>query len=421
MRIKLANLRRQAVRADPRAGRIWRANPWLTSQKVCHPASNAENAGVSELSLIIQAEITASGPMSFARFMELALYHPGLGYYETGRNRVGFQGDFYTSVSTGELFGQLLAFRFARWLEALPVASAPLWLVEAGAHDGRLAQDILTWLRVQRPELYARLHYGIVDPSRERQAWQREKLGEFADRVRWFDRLAEVGDRTASPPHPAPPGIQGVIFSNELLDALPVRRLGWDASRQAWFEWGVSWEDHQFMWTKLASTPQNSLPVPALPAELLAVLPAGYTIEVSPAAEAWWREAAGILQQGKLLAIDYGFTQEEMISPARTKGTLRGYHQHQYSDNVLAHPGEQDLTAHVNFSAIQATGESAGLQTDAYLTQPQFLTGILGEAVKDASFGEWTTRRTRQFQTLTHPQHLGRSFKVLVQSRTGCP
>ena len=394
---------------------------------------------MSELTEIIQAEIAAGGPMPFARFMELALYHPRLGYYESNRHQVGFKGDFYTSVSTGELFGQLLAFRFAGWLEALPSGNEARWLVEAGAHDGQLAKDILGWLRGNRPELYACLHYGIVDPSRTRQAWQREKLAEFGERVRWFDDLAAVGRANTTSPLPSPPfhggakvgwkddhptpvrpasgGISGIIFSNELLDAMPVHRLGWDARQQQWFEWGVDWQGEQFSWCKLANGTAEVLPAMDLPGELLAVLPEGYTIETSPAAGAWWREAAGILQQGKMLAIDYGFTQEEMISPARTQGTLRAYYRHQYCDDLLANPGEQDLTAHVNFSAIQIAGERAGLQTDGYLTQPQFLTGILGEAVKDASFGEWNARRTLQFQTLTHPQHLGRSFKVLIQGR----
>ena len=409
------------------------------TQKVCHSATNAENPGVSELSHIIQAEIARNGPISFARFMELALYHPGLGYYETGRNQVGFLGDFYTSVSAGELFGQLLAFRFASWLEAFAEGGKDLWLIEAGAHDGQLANDILGWLREQRPELYTRLQYGIVDPSRQRQEWQREKLAEFGGRVRWFDSLASIASLRGDSPLPSPPfhageavrldadplatmepansGISGVVFSNELRDAMPVQRLGWDASSRAWFEWGVDWDGVAFVWSKLGGGNTGAISQSNLTGELLAVLPEGYTIEVSPAAEAWWREAAGILKHGKLLAIDYGFTQEEMISPARTNGTLRAYRRHQYCNDLLANPGAQDLTAHVNFSAIQAVGEKAGLKTDGYLTQPQFLTGILGEAIKDASLGAWTEKRTRQFQTLTHPQHLGRAFKVLVQTR----
>ena len=117
------------------------------------------------------------------------------------------------------------------------------------------------------------------------------------------------------------------------------------------------------------------------------------------------------------MTIDYGFTANEMFSPSRTSGTLRAYFRHHASDDLLANVGEQDITAHVNFSAIQAAGESAGLTTESFLTQNQFLTGILGKTLKDETFGKWDANRTRQFQTLTHPDHLGRAFRVLIQSR----
>jgi SAM-dependent MidA family methyltransferase len=167
------------------------------------------------------------------------------------------------------------------------------------------------------------------------------------------------------------------------------------------------------------------------------VLPDGYTIETCPAAESWWREAAKVLGQGKLLTIDYGFTADELFSPGRMHGTLRAYFRHHASDDLLANVGEQDLTAHVNFSAIQAAGESAGLKTEFFSTQSQFLTRILEKTLRGKSSGErvaskrpvspksdgggtengWTSAQARQFQTLTHPEHLGRAFRVLVQSR----
>lgn len=367
---------------------------------------------MSELVTIIRAEIGRGGSIPFARFMELALYHPQWGYYEASRERVGFKGDFYTSVSTGELFGQLLAFRFAGWLAALPAGAEGVQIVEAGAHDGRLAQDIIAWLRQHRPEIYERLHYWIIEPSAARQGWQHERLAEFGERFQWFERLP-----AASGGGNGPGPVRGIIFSNELLDAFPVHRLGWDAAGQHWFEWSVTVEGDRFVWVKTAAPVELLKGHVVLPEELLRVLPDGYTIEICPAAAEWWRTAAGVLQQGRLLTFDYGFTTEEMISPSRTKGTVRAYAKHQVGDDLLGHAGEQDLTAHVNFSTVQAAGELAGLKTEGYLTQPQFLTGILGEAVKDAAFQEWNASRTRQFQTLTHPQHLGRAFKVLVQGR----
>jgi SAM-dependent MidA family methyltransferase len=357
---------------------------------------------------IIRAEIAANGVLPFARFMELALYCPDYGYYEQQKDTIGRRGDFITSVSTGELFGQLLAFQFANWLVELRPADGGLQIVEAGAHDGKLAGDILNWLKSNRPQLFARLKYCLVEPSSRRREWQREVLKPFAPRVRWFSGFND----------PAFPQFNGIIFFNELLDAFPVQRFGWDAKNQKWFEWGVAANTEKFVWAKI-STSHSALPpsIFHLPASLLAVLPDGYTIETSPAAENWWREAAGKLADGKLVTIDYGFTSDEWFSPARVYGTLRSYFRHHVSDDPLANPGEQDLTAHVNFSAIQKTGEKAGLGTESFQTQPQFLTGILENAMRDKSFADWNPSRTRQFQTLTHPEHLGRAFRVLVQSR----
>jgi SAM-dependent MidA family methyltransferase len=150
---------------------------------------------------------------------------------------------------------------------------------------------------------------------------------------------------------------------------------------------------------------------------LLDVLPDGFTTEMGAAAQEWWRQAANVLAGGKLLTLDYGLTQEEFFLPARKDGTLRTYHRHHPGGDALAHPGEQDLTAHVNFTALRAAGEAAGLLTEDFLTQSQFLTRIAARAWADpASFGEWTPECSRQFQTLTHPEHLGRPFLVLIQS-----
>ena len=184
-------------------------------------------------------------------------------------------------------------------------------------------------------------------------------------------------------------------------------------------------EGEKFVWVKIqnpeAGSQKSELDLLSaichLPSSLLDVLPDNYTVEISPAAENWWHEAANSLKHGKLLTIDYGLTADELYSPARTNGTLRGYFRHHVTDDILANPGEQDLTAHVNFSAIQKAGEEAGLKTDMFTTQTKFLTQILEKTLADKTFGEWNAGRTRQFQTLTHPEHLGRAFRVLLQSR----
>jgi SAM-dependent MidA family methyltransferase len=366
---------------------------------------------------IIRCEVAQHGVLPFARFMELALYCPKHGYYEAKKDNPGRSGDFYTSVGTGELFGRLLARQFAGWLaetKTFPPQRSTFSLVEGGAHDGKLARDILGWLQRQRPELFGRIEYCIIEPSAQRQEWQRETLKDFVPRVRWFDRFVQNSK------------FNGIIFSNELLDAMPVHRFGWDAAKKAWFEWGVTLADEKFVWARIQPSTFSLQPSP-----LESVLPDGYTIETSPAAEAWWREAAGVLEHGKLMTMDYGLTADEIFSPGRLNGTLRAYFRHHTSNDLLANVGEQDLTAHVNFSAIQAAGESAGLKTEAFQTQSQFLTRILEKASQENSLEEfapskldgsgnqagWTSALTRQFQTLTHPEHLGRAFRVLVQAR----
>jgi SAM-dependent MidA family methyltransferase len=365
---------------------------------------------VNKLFEIVCLETAQRGILPFARFMELALYCPEYGYYEQQKDNVGRRGDFITSVSTGELFGQLLAFQFAEWLEIEAGSQKPeVRIVEAGAHDGKLAKDILTWLQLQRPELFSQLEYSLIEPSPRRQEWQSETLKQFAPRVRWFTDFENLKFKTKKSK------LTGIIFSNELLDAMPVHRFSWDATNKNWFEWGVAVDGEKFVWARM-SEPIHHSRFAIHDLQLESVLPDNYTIETSPAAENWWHAAAGTLERGKLLTIDYGLTDDELFSPARTKGTLRAYFRHHPSDDLLANAGEQDLTAHVNFSAIQKAGEEAGLKTENFCTQPQFLTRILAKTRQDKNFGEWNASRARQFQTLTHPEHPGRAFRILVQS-----
>jgi len=191
--------------------------------------------------------------------------------------------------------------------------------------------------------------------------------------------------------------------------------LGWDAESRVWFEWGVGMEEERFVWKRM---PRENPKSCELPPALQEILPDGFIRELCPAAEEWWRQAAGILECGKLMTIDYGLTAEEFYAPERKDGTLRGYYRHRLIGDVLAEPGERDITSHVNFSAIQSVGEASGLRTDAFLTQTQFLTQIAGRFWKEGkSSGDLNSARARQLQTLTHPEHLGSAFRVLIQSK----
>jgi SAM-dependent MidA family methyltransferase len=374
---------------------------------------------LTQLVEIIFTEIKKRGAISFEEFMRLALYCPVYGFYEKERDRIGRNGDFYTSVSVGKLFGELLAFQFAQWLLECQSGTRPVQIVEAGAHRGDLARDILAWFRDHRPELFQRLEYLILEPSAPRKEWQSDTLGSFKN-VRWLSCITHHASR-----------FHGIIFANELLDAMPVRRFGWDAKRKSWFEWGITLKDGELAWTHLDCSRRREeadvakdweSPFPDVGAylrseSLLAVLPDGFTFETCAEAQLWWQDAARALERGKLMTIDYGMTSEELISPERKDGTLRGYYRHHVTSNLLANPGDQDLTAHVNFSDLITAGEANGLKTEIFETQAQFLTRVFLEIQKTDLGGKQNSVPVRQFQSLTHPEHLGHSFRVLVQAR----
>jgi SAM-dependent MidA family methyltransferase len=357
---------------------------------------------MNELSCQIEQEIHQRGPISFARFMELALYAPGLGYYER-RRKIGRSGDFFTSVSVGPLFGQLLALQFVQWMDT----DVPVQFIEAGPHDGTLAADILEWTSRHRPDVFERLEYCLLDGSPPRRAWQEESLGPWRSKVRWSPGIESLAGK-----------VTGIIFSNEFLDALPVHILAWKAARQQWEEGFVTVRDANFGWVWQSPSMESADHLPQVPDALAEVIPDGFRIEVCPAAVNWWRGAAAKLKRGKLMTIDYGFSAQEQFQPGRAQGTLRTFIRHHVGTDVLNSPGDQDLTAHVNFTALMQAGEAAGLQTVSVLHQSKFLTEIFARArLTSFSLEPWDEKQTRQFQTLTHPEHLGQKFQVLTQGR----
>ena len=370
-----------------------------------------DSAGLQEQ---IAQELQRRGEMSFAEFMSLALYTPGLGYYEQSRPIVGRRGDFYTSVSVGSLFGELLAFQMVQWLESF-LPTGPLHLAECGAHNGQLALDILTHLQSYHPHLFSRVQLWLVEPSSTRKAWQKQTLQSHASQVHWAQDLDDLHQQTG--------GLRGVFYSNELLDAFPVHRVIWNRALGVWQELGVGLGSAgEFVWKPITS----SLPAAEeriqhlnqLPRELLEVIPEGFLTEVAPAATAWWSQAAQVLKQGRLVTFDYGLASEEFLMPQRSQGTLRTYARHRPGGDPLSDPGQQDLTAHVHFSALDQAGVEAGLSTEGCESQRGWLTRVLGKTLRaNGLFPEWDSRRVRQFQTLTHPEHLGQAFRVLVQVR----
>lgn len=365
----------------------------------------AEN-GPTGAERVIREEIAGHGPLRFSRFMELALYAPGVGYYATPGRAIGRGGDFYTSVSVGPVFGFLLASRFAEWCAGMERIE---W-VEAGAHDGRLAEDVLTAVRDFHPGVFERLQYRIVEFLDVRREEQQRRLLAWEGRVSWVPGWEAVREP-----------LGGVVFANELLDAFPIRRFGWDAVGRRWFEWGVTLEAGRLVSCRLGCDPGEVPGVDSWPEELLDVLPDGFVVEASPSALEWWTRAAENLGEGRIMTLDYGHEGgAEGIRPERTGGTVRAYHRHRRVDDLLACPGEQDLTGHVDFGQVREAGEGVGLETEALLAQGRWLGEIAVEILRRGGReAEWLTARSRQLQTLIHPTHLGQAFRVLVQRRRG--
>lgn len=366
------------------------------------------------VSQIIAEEIRRGGVMPFHRFMELALYHSDKGYYETANPVIGKEGDFFTSVSVGSLLGELLATQINTWMQVIPEKKCQV--IEAGAHHGQLAMDILLALKSTCPP-GKEIEYWIIEPSQKRQTLQREALGSLVDRVRWLADWREVGMG----------GIDGIILSNELLDAFPVHRVGWDARDKHWYEWGVVSDGTAFAWHRMADSAERASTWVSqeahassveIPETLLEVLPDGFTLDLCPAARDWWRHAAEALHSGFLMTIDYGLEFVEFFSPARAHGTLRAYQRHVAGLDTLKDPGERDLTASVNFSALLSTGEAQGLKTVAFSNQDRFLNSIVTTHPALSQPGSfWTPERIRQFNLLMHPDHMGAAFRVLAQRR----
>jgi SAM-dependent MidA family methyltransferase len=357
---------------------------------------------------LIRDRITKDGPLDFASFMAMALYHPGLGYYARQTRQVGRSGDFFTSVSVGPLFGRILARRFLRgWHDA---GSPPRWrLIECGANDGSLANDILTEISAVAPQAAAALEFAIIEPLPHLRTVQESTLAAHRTNVRI------VPDATALAADPLP----GIAFGNEVLDALPCHALIFQNG--AWHERLIALaENGGFQWQSSPS------PLPAALASLVAGLgsdfPEGYLTEVRTNYPEFLAPLRNALSSGRLIWFDYGFARPEFFHPDRTCGTLRTYTNHRAGEDALDDPGGIDLTAHVDFTAVAAAAASLHCPPVRYQSQGAWLTHeareILIELENSPTFPQaaLAARQTptiRQFQTLTHPAQLGSRFQVL--------
>jgi SAM-dependent MidA family methyltransferase len=329
------------------------------------------------LILHLQSRIQKEGPISFRDFMEEALYHPDFGYYTSSRNPIGREGDFYTSSDLDPIFGKLLARKFSQMAEALGVLPQEFTIVELGAGRGLLAREVLR---------HYPFRYSILERSPSMRRRQRENLSGLD--VNWVEDL--------------PVGITGCIFSNEFFDALPVRRI---VRRN-----GVLREIYVTMeFAEIEGELQEPLDIP---------ISEGQLADVSTDARRWIRRIGASLNRGYHLAIDYGYQDREFY--ARSRGTLMCYWRHQAVEDPYVRIGEQDITAHVNFSDLTREGAAVGVVTEEFRTQMDFLIqfGVLEEiqALVPARTVE-AIQRVDAMKKLVLPGGMGERFKVLVQRK----
>ena len=352
----------------------------------------------SELIQIIRAEIGANGPISFARFMELALYHPDRGYYASGRANIGRRGDFFTNVSVGSLFGKLLAVQFAEIWEKLRRPD-DFKIIEQGAHDGVFAADVLSALRQSAGDCYAATSYCIVEPFPIWRERQQKNLREFAKKTCWVASVEEIAS------------FVGIHFSNELFDSLPVHLIvssGVANGATVWNEKLVTVAADNFAFAT-ANVSRSGLRL-----DHLGFFPAGFEAEVNLAAPKLMSEIAAKLSRGLILTIDYGFPRTEFYSLHRGQGSLQVRAKQKKLSSPLQQIGLADISAHVEWTSLAEAAQSSGARPIGFTDQHHFLTGIISEFFPDADFG---ASEKRALQTLLHPEMLGRNFQVLALSK----
>jgi SAM-dependent MidA family methyltransferase len=348
----------------------------------------------------IEQEIRDRGPIPFSRYMELCLYDPDAGYYARSKEQFGKAGDFYTSSDVHAIFGRLMARQFE---EMWRVLGAPkrIALVELGPGRGLFARDVLDWSREKFPHFFGALHYALV----ERSAGLREKLafalGEYIAAGK-ASVEGDVASRVSTD--------NVIVFANEFFDALPVEVL----SNQGVMR--VGWEAGRFVESFVSASAAETKYL-----DRFSIHPdEGERVEAGLEAQRWMERIAAV-PRGFVVIIDYGYTREELLA-GRHRSTIMCCRQHSASDNPYEAPGEQDITAHVNFSALRAADEEVGLDCLGLVTQAQFLIGIgeetqFSDAFEDARLPQERAKRALQLKHLVTPAGMGETFAVLVMSK----
>ena len=374
------------------------------------PVPDREALAISqELSTRIAAEIARHGGwLSFARYMEMALYEPGLGYYSNPGQVFGAAGDFVTAPELTPLFGATLARQVSPWLKDPALAGSGQVVLEVGGGSGMLAAQLLNALdNVGHHEV----RYLILELSAERREHQRQTLKSLApglmDRVGWLDTFPE--------------SFAGVVVANELLDAMPVQLFEWQADAEAELqEMGVTWVDGRFAW---APRPADAALTETVTALRNRLGPEGaqwhspYRSEICPAQQAWMRTLADCMTAGVVMLLDYGFAEPEYYHPQRDQGTLMCHYRHRSHADPFLWPGLSDITAHVDFTALARAATAEGFSLVGYTSMAAFLlnAGLLDELAdlprEPESF--WFAQ-AQAVQQLISEAEMGELFKVIA-------
>ena len=358
--------------------------------------TEAEQQLSDALVAAIHAEIAAAGGMiPFSRYMEMCLYTPGLGYYSAGQRKFGSGGDFVTAPEVSPLFGRCIARSCAAVLEATGGGS----VLEFGAGSGRLAADLLGELATMDclPDQYFILERSAELRQRQQQTLQQELPGP-ADRVSWLDALPE-------------PGFRGVVLANEVLDAMACERWRWNGEQVEQFY--VTGNGQTLAWQTGACTADGLASTVERYVDEYGLAP-GYVSELNPSISPWVQGISGFLDNGLVLLIDYGYPRREYLHPQRSSGTLQCHYRQRAHDDVFFYPGLQDITAHVDFTAVAEAATGADLQVAGYTSQAYFLLDCgLDTLLQSAgpTAGMDYLQQAQQAKTLVLPGEMGERFQ----------
>ncbi|MFV5690166.1 class I SAM-dependent methyltransferase [Flavobacterium sp. ZT3R25] len=348
------------------------------------------------LSEIIIERIKKEGPLSFRDFMEMALYYPELGYYNSTQNKIGADGDFYTSANLTAAFGAMIARQIKEMWQNLE--KKPFKIVEYGAGTGLLCHDILDYLKKNNSLLYENLNYCIIEKSASMREIQKKHLHE---KVNWYNTIQDI------------PEINGCILSNELIDNFSVHQVIMEEQLKEVFV------DYKEGFIEILKPVKKELTdyLTALNVQL----PEGFRTEINLEAQSWIKEISQSLQKGYVITIDYGSLSAELYNNRRSCGTLLCYYKHHKNDNPYQFIGQQDITTHINFSAIAHWGSQFGLDCCGIVDQAQFLLALGIKEYQNLTLNNNPTDLASVLQESLINYRLlidmGMKFKVLIQQK----